>query len=311
MKVEALFFEGCPNHEALLPHLRGLLNAGGADDTHIELVRVEDAETAEAERFLGSPTVRIDGQDVEPGANRRTDFGVKCRLFATPEGLRGTPADEWVLRALERARTAASLRDTFPARDDPPLALELLRLLARGTPVTDAVLAEAAGRSIDDVAAQLARWPNIERDVDDAVIGFSGLTLRPTDHSIQVDDRQLHAWCAWDTLFLPGMLGATAHVRSTCPVTGRRVRLVVAPDGVEHASPAGIHVSFPPLASTSTADITGTFCCHVRFLVGADAAHTWQQTHPDGHVLDLAAAFELGRRTTAPLTAPSTAQKSC
>ena len=311
MKVEVLFFDGCPNHEALLPHLRELLNAGGAEGTAIELVRVEDADAAEAERFLGSPSVRIDGEDVEPGADRRSDFGLKCRLFATPEGLRGMPTDQWVLHALERARTADALRDTFPARDDALLALALVRLLARGKPVTEFMLAAGAGRAFDDVTAQLARWPNIERDADDAVIGFSGLTLRPTDHSIQVDDQQLHAWCAWDTLFLPRMLGATAYVRSTCPVSGRRVQLVVAPDGVEHADPVGIHLSFPPWASTNTADITGTFCCHVRFLVGADAAQTWLETHPDGHVLDLAAAFELGRRTTAPLTASSAAQECC
>ena len=62
------------------------------------------AETAQRERFLGSPTVRVDGADIEPGAGERTDFGLKCRLFATPDGLRGMPADEWVLGALARAR---------------------------------------------------------------------------------------------------------------------------------------------------------------------------------------------------------------
>jgi hypothetical protein len=105
MKVEVLFFDGCPNCEALLPHMRALLTAVGAGDTTIELVRVEDTDTAEAKRFLGSPTVRIDGEDVEPGANERSDFGLKCRLFATPNGLHAMPADEWILRALERART--------------------------------------------------------------------------------------------------------------------------------------------------------------------------------------------------------------
>ena len=105
MKVELLFFDGCPNHEALLPRLRALMKAGGAEDTPIDLVRVEDADRAEAKRFLGSPTVRIDGEDVEPGADKRSDFGLKCRLFSTSDGLRGVPADEWVLRALERAQT--------------------------------------------------------------------------------------------------------------------------------------------------------------------------------------------------------------
>ena len=107
MKVEVFYFDGCPNHEALLPHLHALLSSAGAS-TDIELVRVEDADVAERERFLGSPTLRIDGEDVEPGAEDRTDFGVKCRLFATPGGLRGMPADEWVLAALDRAQTPSS-----------------------------------------------------------------------------------------------------------------------------------------------------------------------------------------------------------
>jgi hypothetical protein len=104
MKVEVLYFDGCPNHEALLPHLRELLESSGTG-ADIELVRVEDPDAAERERFLGSPTVRVDGEDVEPSAADRTDFGLKCRLFATPDGLRGMPADEWVLDALQRSAT--------------------------------------------------------------------------------------------------------------------------------------------------------------------------------------------------------------
>jgi alkylmercury lyase len=182
-----------------------------------------------------------------------------------------------------------------------------VRLLARGKPVTDGRLAVACDRPVAEVSTQLTRWPNVERDADGAVIAFSGLTLRPTVHSLQVDGRLLHAWCAWDTLFLPRMLGATARVRSVCPVTGRAVELVVAPDGVEHAQPPGIHVSFPPVDTTDTTDITGTFCGHVHFLAGADAAKTWQETHSDSHVLDLAEAFDLGCQTTAALMAPLTA----
>lgn len=103
MRVEVLYFDGCPNHEALLPHLRELLVAAGIDDD-VELVRIDDADEAERERFLGSPTVRVDGADVDPTAGGRTDFGMKCRLFATADGLRGMPADEWVLAAVRRAQ---------------------------------------------------------------------------------------------------------------------------------------------------------------------------------------------------------------
>lgn len=99
MRVELLYFEGCPSYERFLPRLREVIaEAGGADG--IELRRVESPEAALAERFLGSPTIRVDGVDVEPGAGERDDFGLKCRLYRTPEGPRGTPPEEWVVQAL-------------------------------------------------------------------------------------------------------------------------------------------------------------------------------------------------------------------
>jgi hypothetical protein len=99
MKVEVLYFDGCPNHEALLPRLRGLLAEAGVSSP-VELVNVPDLATAQATRFLGSPTLRIDRRDVEPGADSRTDYGLKCRLYRTENGLTGAPLDEWVLDAL-------------------------------------------------------------------------------------------------------------------------------------------------------------------------------------------------------------------
>ena len=105
MRIEVLFFDGCPNYEALLPHLRSLLCAGGFADARIDLLRVTDAETAQRERFLGSPTVRVSGEDVEPGAGARSDFGLKCRLFASPRAARRARGRVGAQRA-ERAGTS-------------------------------------------------------------------------------------------------------------------------------------------------------------------------------------------------------------
>lgn len=102
MRIELLYFEGCPNHDALLPHLSELLDRAGVECA-VELVEVPDDTAAQAQRFLGSPTIRIDGRDVEPGAESRTDFGLKCRLYRTPDGFAGTPADPWILQALHDA----------------------------------------------------------------------------------------------------------------------------------------------------------------------------------------------------------------
>jgi hypothetical protein len=99
LTVELLYFDGCPSYEALLPHVRRLLDEAGVTGD-VELRRIASAEAAERERFLGSPTLRIDGRDVDPAAERRTDFGLKCRLYATEDGLRGTPPDVWIRDAL-------------------------------------------------------------------------------------------------------------------------------------------------------------------------------------------------------------------
>jgi hypothetical protein len=100
--VELLYFDGCPHHEALLLHLAQLIDAAEIR-VEIALRNVPDDTAAQRERFLGSPTVRIDGRDVEPGAEARDDYGLKCRLYRTDAGLRGAPLDQWIIDALTRA----------------------------------------------------------------------------------------------------------------------------------------------------------------------------------------------------------------
>lgn len=116
MTVELLFFDGCPNHNRLLTHLRALLDQAGAPD-EVELVQITSDEHAHAERFLGSPSVRVDGGDVEPDAAQRSDFGMHCRLYLSAEGLSGVPSDPWILGALT---TRVTQGDGRPDRSAPP-----------------------------------------------------------------------------------------------------------------------------------------------------------------------------------------------
>ena len=99
MRVELLYFDGCPSYERLLPRLSEL--AAGAE---VELRRVESIEAAERERFLGSPTVRVDGVDVDPAAASREDFGLKCRLYRSGDGTSGLPPEEWIRDALAEGK---------------------------------------------------------------------------------------------------------------------------------------------------------------------------------------------------------------
>jgi hypothetical protein len=98
MRLEMVFFDGCPSHERLLPRLRALAAEAGAE---LALRRVETPQEAERDRFLGSPTVRVDGRDVEPGAAARTDYGLNCRIYRSHElGQSTVPPERWIRVAL-------------------------------------------------------------------------------------------------------------------------------------------------------------------------------------------------------------------
>ena len=102
MRIELLSFAGCPSRERLLPRVRRLAEEAGAE---LVLRGVETPEDAERERFLGSPTVRVDGFDVEPGAADRTDYGIKCRIYRSGGEQSATPPDDWIRAAIEDAVT--------------------------------------------------------------------------------------------------------------------------------------------------------------------------------------------------------------
>jgi len=99
--VEILFFEGCPDYE----QTRGLVERASAAigiEPELRLVEVTSPTEAGRLRFLGSPSVRVNGHDVEPGADERQTFTLACRLYRTDAGVGGQPAEEWIRAALAR-----------------------------------------------------------------------------------------------------------------------------------------------------------------------------------------------------------------
>ena len=84
MKVELFYWEGCPSHPEALALLEAVLAERGIDAA-VELRRVETDEEAEELAFPGSPTIRIDGRDIDPqGAASRP--ALTCRIYYLPDG---------------------------------------------------------------------------------------------------------------------------------------------------------------------------------------------------------------------------------
>ena len=98
-RVEVLSFSGCPNVSATVS-LVAEVAADLAVEVDLHVIDVPDVTAAVAQCFLGSPTIRIEGVDVEPGSETRTDFALACRLYQTLDGPRGLPTRKWLEAAL-------------------------------------------------------------------------------------------------------------------------------------------------------------------------------------------------------------------
>jgi hypothetical protein len=72
---------------------------GRGGEAEVQLIAVNTDEEARRLRFPGSPTIRVDGRDLFP-APEREDWRLGCRVYATPEGLRGSPTAEMLREAL-------------------------------------------------------------------------------------------------------------------------------------------------------------------------------------------------------------------
>lgn len=192
---------------------------------------------------------------------------------------------------------AGELAAATPPLDDrhQRLALVLYRLLAKGEPVSHDELAKHAADAPEGVGRLLDDLPGTYRDERDRVTGFWGMSLAPMPHRMHLDSGDVFAWCAWDTLFLPGLLGKRAIVESTCPATGETVRLVVEPAAVHDVSPAGGTMSFLRPDESFGVDTIKSFCHYVHFFASRDAADAWTAQHDGTFVLSIDDGFEIGR----------------
>lgn len=97
--IELLSFPGCPGHGPARALLAAVV-AECAPGARIVEIDASDPAVAAALRFPGSPTIRVDGRDVEPGFVDPGDYTPRCRLFRTEQGLVGVPDRRWIEDAL-------------------------------------------------------------------------------------------------------------------------------------------------------------------------------------------------------------------
>jgi alkylmercury lyase len=185
-------------------------------------------------------------------------------------------------------------------------AAALYRELAKGKAVDADQLARALGVSAAESRALLqcdALKSFVYSDDQGRVLGFGGLAAAPMHHRFEVEGRTLWTWCAWDSLFIPEILGCSARVTSPDPETGEIVRLVVTPDRVESVKPDETVISFVRVDThglgASAANVMARFCHFIFFFASRLSGDRWVDRNPGTFLYSLGDAFALGRRLNA------------
>jgi hypothetical protein len=110
MRVELLFWDGCPSHPKALAELREAMVDVALDPSTVVVRKIATHSEAALERFVGSPTIRIDGVDVQPPGEE--PVGLTCRVYHRRDGrISPTPDPAGVRDALRAARSAATERN--------------------------------------------------------------------------------------------------------------------------------------------------------------------------------------------------------
>ena len=114
-QIEILYFDSCPGWRGALERVQQVVGEGGlGDQVVVQAVPIETEEEAHVHRFVGSPTVRINGRDLDPTAEALTSFGLQCRLYENEGRLEGLPPTNWIRKALG-VPEAASASAATPA----------------------------------------------------------------------------------------------------------------------------------------------------------------------------------------------------
>ena len=106
MKVELFYFDGCPSYEQALSNVKDALRAEALPET-VEMVPVTSDTDAQAKRFLGSPTIRVDGVDLDGADADTRAYGYGCRVYESGGQTVGWPSVVQVRQALQMARGAS------------------------------------------------------------------------------------------------------------------------------------------------------------------------------------------------------------
>lgn len=178
---------------------------------------------------------------------------------------------------------------------DMRVTFQTIQALAEGHPLSAEQLAEMWQMPIEQVRSILKQGAgkgSAELDSNGNLIG-AVLTTVPTNHRILLNGHTMYAWCSYDAIYIPGILGKSAEIESTDPITGQNIRLSVAPDGVTEYHPSGTVVSVVAGDAISSTGPNSPRCSQMLFFASRESADIWARDRSGVVILSVEEVYQL------------------
>ncbi len=101
MQIELLYSSKCPNHDEALQNLIRVLKRNGWP-AGIHSVEIKDLNQAKKVKFLGSPTIRVNGQDLEKDVEKAGNFSLDCRTYLIKGKSTSVPTEDFIEEGIKR-----------------------------------------------------------------------------------------------------------------------------------------------------------------------------------------------------------------
>ena len=173
------------------------------------------------------------------------------------------------------------------------LEIMTYRTLAEGYPVSAASLARASNVPLEITEALFEHGKTLggEWDAEGHLVG-NVLTLNPTQHHFRINSKERYTWCSLDAMHLPGILGRTAEVESTDPVSGEKIQLTIPPDATPTYHPPGTVLSIM-LAPGDRNGPQSPLCSQMLFFASRENAEIWIRDHPQATIMTVEEVYQL------------------
>lgn len=120
MRIQVFTGRGCTHLDGISKLVSGAVAEDGGNDLQVETIQLSDYEEAKVRKCLGSPTIRVDGVDIEYGDREPLEYTTGCRYYNTPEGWMPLPHRSLVVTAIKRARAKPARPPGAPPAQRPP-----------------------------------------------------------------------------------------------------------------------------------------------------------------------------------------------